>query len=950
MRMMVRFVAGSLIAAVAAAGIGGCIFGVETSTTDPMDAGTADASDVDPSTAIDAGECAYRGKDQGVCLMGEVVADAGSTDADAASGGIDENGCKPPDSWEFDEQACDEKDNDCDGVTDEGCFCIFRGMNEGVCVNGIRAEDGSCEGPGEFAERETDAHCDGKDNDCNGEIDEECTCTAGETQPCYNGPAGTAGTGVCEEGTLECIGDSWSGECMGETTPESEQCNEKDDNCDGSTDEGCSCDYDTTSEGVCSGGTIGAQGNCKKPNDYQADETKCGGKDNDCDGVTDEDCYCSYEGRSTGVCSNGTIDASDGSCTQPGDYEDPESSCDSKDNDCDGATDGSDSDLICSCTPNETESCYTGRSGTEGEGMCDSGTKKCKNDSTWGTCKNETTPGAEGGGGNCEGKDNDCDGYTDEGCPCNYQTTSAGVCANQIRGSMGKCPKPNGYKTSESNCSDALDNDCDGSEDCGDSDCDGKACGMGTGAGCQNQTCIETACNDGDDNDQDSATDCADGDCRGASCGSGSGAECSSGSCTELRCGDGINNDGDTDTDCEDGDCDGVQCSGSGTSCLSVDDTCHETACSDDQDNELDGKVDECDSDCSGTCGAGASCPDKSAGVCSEMNCEDEIDNDQDGNTDCGDSACSRCGAGTTCSGSTCVETNCGDGDDNDDDGGGDCKDNDCSSCGSGTTCSGHTCVETDCADGVDNDGDGGTDCADVDCDGEFCGPGSGAACHNKRCAEIDCTDGSNNDGDSDTDDADTEDCNQSGREWCHNDNQCARGVCVQSSECAQTMFATSVTFPDADFGSVSVADSKCGTAASNASLPGTWKAVLSTSSDHAKNRLTVGTEVYNTNGDLLASGSGDLWTGSLSAAVGYDESGTAVSGSSWTGTTNKGEVATCTSGMNVTYCTCSNWSSGLPADPGVTGNVTQSSGSWIDEKTRACDTRGLRLYCIDGQ
>lgn len=50
-------------------------------------------------------------------------------------------------------------------------------------------------------------------------------CTAGATEPCYRGPAGTEGVGVCHGGTRTCAADghSWS-TCAGEVTPQPADC------------------------------------------------------------------------------------------------------------------------------------------------------------------------------------------------------------------------------------------------------------------------------------------------------------------------------------------------------------------------------------------------------------------------------------------------------------------------------------------------------------------------------------------------------------------------------------------------------------------------------------------------------------------------------------------------------------------------------------------------------
>jgi hypothetical protein len=64
----------------------------------------------------------------------------------------------------------------------------------------------------------------------------------GSTAPCYTGPGGTQGVGVCKAGTQTCnaLGTAY-GACAGEVLPAaSESCiNTLDDNCDGQVNEGC---------------------------------------------------------------------------------------------------------------------------------------------------------------------------------------------------------------------------------------------------------------------------------------------------------------------------------------------------------------------------------------------------------------------------------------------------------------------------------------------------------------------------------------------------------------------------------------------------------------------------------------------------------------------------------------------------------------------------------------
>lgn len=147
---------------------------------------------------------------------------------------------------------------------------------------------------------------------------------------------------------------------------------------------------------------------------HPAAAERCGNHvDDNCNGAVDE----SFPklGR--------TCTAGKGSCRRPGRYEctqdrksvtcsaKPASAqmeiCDGMDNDCDGKVD---SGLTCNCTTGETQPCYPAGAKTRGVGICRDGIQTCRNDGTWGTCKNATTPGSE----TCNGLDDDCNGLRDD--------------------------------------------------------------------------------------------------------------------------------------------------------------------------------------------------------------------------------------------------------------------------------------------------------------------------------------------------------------------------------------------------------------------------------------------------------------------------------------------------------------------------------------------------------
>ncbi len=83
--------------------------------------------------------------------------------------------------------------------------------------------------------------CDGVDSNGNGSTND------GITQDCYSGPVGTQGQGQCRDGVAICSEAGAWGACDGEVTPTSETCNQLDDDCDGSIDEGaCSLSWAST--------------------------------------------------------------------------------------------------------------------------------------------------------------------------------------------------------------------------------------------------------------------------------------------------------------------------------------------------------------------------------------------------------------------------------------------------------------------------------------------------------------------------------------------------------------------------------------------------------------------------------------------------------------------------------------------------------------------------------
>ncbi len=403
---------------------------------------------------------------------------------------------------------CDGGDNDCDGAVDEDFGSVTCGL--GICQVTV---DECVEGvptpclPGQPNPTET---CDGTDDNCDGQVDEGCTCVNGTSQPCYTGSPQTQNVGECEDGIQTCVNGLY-GNCVGDQTPTSETCDGLDNDCDTQTDEndpggGSSCI--TGLSGVCSPGIehcVSGQLDCEQ--NVQPSSETCNGLDDNCDGQIDEGNPGGGAACDTGllgICKPGLFECQNGSLTcvqttQPG-----TESCNGLDDDCDGSVDEN--------NPGGGGVCSTGN-----PGICDAGTQQCQNGGL--QCVQDNTSSPE----TCNGLDDDCDGATDEGNPGGgsaCSTGNSGICdagIEQCQNGSLSCVQTNTATTESCN---GLDDDCDGSVD-ENNPGGGGACSTGLqgicSAGtnqCQNGSlsCVQTnaatteVCN-GLDDDCDGSTD-----------------------------------------------------------------------------------------------------------------------------------------------------------------------------------------------------------------------------------------------------------------------------------------------------------------------------------------------------------------------------------------------------------------------------------------------------------
>jgi hypothetical protein len=360
------------------------------------------------------------------------------------------------------EEVCDEADNDCDGDVDEDVTTTYHQDTDGDGYGIIDATTEACSVPTGYAVRTGDCDdaaaaispnatelCDGTDNDCDGDTDEDDAADA-ET---WHADGDSDGYGDRKRSTAACVQPSGyvenSEDCddgdKDRSPAVAEVCDSKDNDCDSAVDEGVTTAWYADGDGDGYGDQDDTVEACAEPSGYVSDDTDCDDGsgsvspaatevcndiDDDCDSLIDDDdpdtadgttWYLDYDSDGFGG-SRYTVAACEqpsGFTAAPTDCDDTDGAinpdaaevCNGEDDDCDGDIDSEDSDgpATADWYPDSDGDGFGDRDATPAsscaapEGYVEDGTD----------C-DDTDGGAYPGAAEiCDSKDNSCDGTID---------------------------------------------------------------------------------------------------------------------------------------------------------------------------------------------------------------------------------------------------------------------------------------------------------------------------------------------------------------------------------------------------------------------------------------------------------------------------------------------------------------------------------------------------------
>ncbi len=418
-------------------------------------------------------------------------------------------------------ETCDGEDEDCDGAIDDGVGTIWYADSDGDNFGDPLSGALACDSPVGAVSDNTDCDdavadvnpiapelCNGRDDDCDGEVDEDSASDA----TLWYADDDSDGYGNADDNLLACEappGFVADGSDCDDADPAVspagvELCNDVDDDCDEEIDEADAADASTWYEDADHDGYggVGMEIACDAPSGYvdnpdDCDDTvgethpgaaeQCNDIDDDCnglldDGVTTSTWYADVDADTYGDPAN-TID----DCAVPSGYVGDDTDCDDTeaatnpgateacngiDDDCDGSVD---------------EGAATGSlawyADADGDTYGDPSIYTLACDSPLGSVADDTdcddadatiNPGAVE---TCDGRDEDCDGTADDGVPTTTWYADADADGyGDVSSTSIDCAAPLGFVADDADCDDvdptihpfaaelcdSIDQDCDG--------------------------------------------------------------------------------------------------------------------------------------------------------------------------------------------------------------------------------------------------------------------------------------------------------------------------------------------------------------------------------------------------------------------------------------------------------------------------------------------------------
>ena len=359
---------------------------------------------------------------------------------------------------------CNGVDEDCDGATDEDYESVATSCGIGACARtgrtscpagAVEPVDSCVAG----APAAGDATCNGIDDDCDGEADED-----------YVPEPTRCGVGACaSQGFTVCINGAVQETCRAGRPSSDATCNGIDDDCDGVTDDDYVPEPTRCGVGICAGNTGSTAcvagsvvDSCDPLAGAQAD-TNCNGIDEDCNGTPDdkyvpESISCGVgacAARGWTFCAGGEVQYN---CIAGRPSSD--ANCNGIDDDCDGVADDD-------YAPEPT-SCGVGACAARGMHSCADGVlhDNCT----------ARSPAPE----TCNGIDDDCDGVIDNGLEfiTYYRDRDADTYGNRYKSVKACGGPPEGYVESLADNGTTAAFDCDDSDALLHADCPASACGL----------------------------------------------------------------------------------------------------------------------------------------------------------------------------------------------------------------------------------------------------------------------------------------------------------------------------------------------------------------------------------------------------------------------------------------------------------------------------------------